>query len=157
MIFISSQSQTPSGYIRGFEFVPLSHPLATIHSRRSRDCIQSVQPRHTMGRLTVHQKGRSKAPVFNKIRRATSEAAQIKLRRSVITTIRFRWLPLISFHKLIFIFSIPPHGSGAFPGASVVSSLQLVAPPVRAPGKRTVMVLLSFRWASGHPNGWSAW
>lgn len=46
----------------------------------------------------------------------------MELRRSVITTIRFGWLPLISFHKLIFIFSIPPHGSGAFPGASVVSS-----------------------------------
>lgn len=29
--------------------------------------------------------------------------------------------------------------------------------PARAPGKRTVMVLLSFRWASGHSNGWSAW
>lgn len=79
-------------------------------------------PRHTMGRLTVHQKGRSNAPVFNKNKRATSEAAPIELRRSVITTIRFRLLPLISFHKLIFIFSIPPHGSGAFPGASVVSS-----------------------------------
>nr|DAG67638.1 MAG TPA: hypothetical protein [Caudoviricetes sp.] len=25
--FVSSQSQTPSGHIRGFEFVPLSHPL----------------------------------------------------------------------------------------------------------------------------------
>ena len=79
-------------------------------------------PRHTMGRPTVHQKGRSNAPVFNKNKRATSEAAPIELRRSVITTIRFRLLPLISFHKLIFIFSIPPHGSGAFPGASVVSS-----------------------------------
>ena len=46
----------------------------------------------------------------------------IKLIRLVITTVRFRWRPLISFHKLIFIFSIPPHGSGAFPGASAVSS-----------------------------------
>lgn len=79
-------------------------------------------PRHTMVRLTAHQKGRANAPVFNKKKRATSEAAPIKLRRSVSTTIRFRWRPLISFHKLIFIFSIPPHGSGAFPGASVVSS-----------------------------------
>nr|DAJ13403.1 MAG TPA: hypothetical protein [Siphoviridae sp. ctX8T1] len=25
--FVSSQSQTPSGHIRGFEFVTLSHPL----------------------------------------------------------------------------------------------------------------------------------
>lgn len=48
------------------------------------------------------------------------------------------------------------------PGHS--QALQLFLPfltarcaPVRAPGKRTVMVLLSFRWASGHPNGWSAW
>ena len=79
-------------------------------------------PRHTMGRLTAHQKGRANAPSLQQNKRATSEAAQIKLRRSVITTIRFRSLPLISFHKLIFIFSISPHGPGAFPGASVVSS-----------------------------------
>lgn len=79
-------------------------------------------PRHTMGRLTAHQKGRAKCPSLQKNKRAILKAAPIKLRRSGITTIRFRWLPLISFHKLIFIFSIPPHGSGAFPGASVVSS-----------------------------------
>lgn len=79
-------------------------------------------PRHTMGRLTAHQKGRANAPAFQQNKRAILKAAPIKLRRSGITTIWFRWLPLISFHKLIFIFSIPPHGSGAFPGASVVSS-----------------------------------
>lgn len=79
-------------------------------------------PRHTTVRLTAHQKGQAKCPSLQQNKRATSKAAQIKLRRSDITTIRFRWLPLISFHKLIFIFSIPPHGSGAFPGASVVSS-----------------------------------
>lgn len=122
MIFISSQSQTPSGYIRGFEFVPTSHPLASTHSRRNRDCIQSSysQTHERSHHSTSERTGQ--CPRRQRNKRATSEAASIELIRSVITTIRFRWLPLISFHKLIFIFSIPPHGSGAFPGASVVSS-----------------------------------
>ena len=101
---------------------PCPTPLEATRSRRSKDCTQSGTLRHTMGRLTAHQKGRPSAPVFNKISEQHRRQPQIQIRRSVITTIRFRSLPLISFHKLIFIFSIPPHGSGAFPGASVVSS-----------------------------------
>lgn len=72
-------------------------------------------------------------------------------------------VPVAASHQLsqidFYFISIPPHGSGAFPGAPTVSSFlsSSLRPPVRAPGKRTVMVLLSFRWASGHPNGWSAW
>lgn len=111
MILFQVKAKHPPVISEGLNLSPCPTPwpghtpvaAATASSHRT--------PRHTMGRLTVHQKGRSK-----------SEAATIKLRRSVITTIRFRWLPLISFHKLIFIFSIPPHGSGAFPGASVVFS-----------------------------------
>lgn len=122
MIFISSQSQTPSGYIRGFEFVPLSHPLARTHARRSSDCIESSYSQTHDGSPHSASERAVQCPSLQQNKRATSVAAPIKLRRSVITTIRFRWLPLISFHKLIFIFSIPPHGSGAFPGASVVSS-----------------------------------
>lgn len=79
-------------------------------------------PRHTMGSAHSASERAVQCPSLQQNKRATSEVAPIELRRSVITTIRFRWLPLISFHKLIFIFSIPPHGSGAFPGASVVSS-----------------------------------
>jgi hypothetical protein len=43
-------------------------------------------------------------PEAHQKKQATSVEAPIKLRRSVITTIRFRGLPLISFHKLIFVF-----------------------------------------------------
>ena len=121
MILFQVKAKHPPVISEGLNLSPCPTPwpghspvaAATASSHRT--------PRHTMGRLTVHQKGRSNAPVFNKISEQ-HQAAPIKLRRSVITTIRFRWLPLISFHKLIFIFSIPPHGSGAFPGASVVSS-----------------------------------
>lgn len=47
MISVSSQSQTPSGYIRGFEFVTLSHSLEVTHSRRSKDCNQPRTSNHT--------------------------------------------------------------------------------------------------------------
>lgn len=122
MIFISSQSQTPSGYIRGFEFVPLSHPPEATHLRRSNDCIQPRTPRYTETGLAVHQKGWSNALISPELSEKHRWKHQIKRVRSAMAIVWFRLPPLISFHKLIFIFSIPPHGSGAFPGASVVSS-----------------------------------
>lgn len=70
----------------------------------------------------AHQKGSSAHQSPIRLSEQHRCKNQIKLIRFVITTDRFRWRPLISFHKLIFIFSIPPHGSGAFPGASAVSS-----------------------------------
>lgn len=75
-----------------------------------------------MGRLTAHQKGRANAQIFKQNKRATSSEALIKPRKISHGHDQVPRLPLISFHKLIFIFSIPPHGSGAFPGASAVSS-----------------------------------
>lgn len=120
MILFQVKAKHPPVISEGLNLSPCPTPwpghtpvaAATASSHRT--------PRHTMGRLTVHQKGRSNAPVLNKISEQHRKPPQSNSEESVITTIRFRWLPLISFHKLIFIFSIPPHGSGAFPGASVV-------------------------------------
>lgn len=101
---------------------PCPTPLEVTHSRRSKNRIQSSTPRYTGTGFAAHQKWAGGARIFNKISEQHRWKHQIKLIRSVVTTSWFRWLPLISFHKLIFIFSIPPHGSGAFPGASAVSS-----------------------------------
>ena len=122
MILFQVKAKHPPVISEGLNLFPLSHPLARTHSRRSSDCIESLYSQTHDGSPHSTSERAVQCPSLQQNKRATSEAAPIKLRRSVITTIRFRWLPLISFHKLIFIFSIPPHGSGAFPGASVVSS-----------------------------------
>lgn len=122
MILFQVKAKHPPVISEGLNLFPCPTPLSRPDRIALRTASSHRTPRHTMGRLTAHQKGRAKCTKLNKNKRATSVEAPIKLTRSVITTIRFRWLPLISFHKLIFIFSIPPHGSGAFPGASVVSS-----------------------------------
>lgn len=101
---------------------PCPTPRAGTHSRRSSDCSESSHSQTHDGSPHSASERAGQCPSLQQNKRAILKAAQIKLRRSGITNIRFRWLPLISFHKLIFIFSIPPHGSGAFPGASVVSS-----------------------------------
>lgn len=121
MILFQVKAKHPPVISEGLNWSPCPTPWPGLTHVAAATASSHRTPRHTRGRLTAHQKGRANAPVFNKNKRATSAAAPIKLRRSIITTIRFRGLPLISFHKLIFIFSIPPHGSGAFPGASAVS------------------------------------
>lgn len=122
MILFQVKAKHPPVISEGLNLSPCPTPGPGLTHVAAATASSHSTPRHTMGRLTAHQKGRAKAPVFNKISKKHRRPPQIKLRRSVITTTRFRWLPLISFHKLIFIFSIPPHGSGAFPGASAVSS-----------------------------------
>ena len=118
MILFQVKAKHPPVISEGLNLSPCPTPwpgLAHVAAATDRT------PRHTRSPHSASERA-GQCPSLQQNKRATSEAAQIKLRRSVITTIRFRWLPLISFHKLIFIFSIPPHGSGAFPGASVVSS-----------------------------------
>lgn len=122
MILFQVKAKHPPVISEGLNLFPCLIPLEVTHSRRSSDCIESSYSQTHDGSPHSASERVGQRPSLQQNKRATSAAATIKLRRSGITTIRFRWLPLISFHKLIFIFSIPPHGSGAFPGASAVSS-----------------------------------
>lgn len=80
-------------------------------------------PRHTMGRLTVYQKGLSNASSLQQNKRATSEAAPNRTQKNSHCQ---HLVPAAASHQLsqidFYFISIPPHGSGAFPGASAVSS-----------------------------------
>lgn len=122
MILFQVKAKHPPVISEGLNLSPCPTPWPGLTHVATATASSHRTPRHTMGRPTAHQKGRANAPVFNKISEQHRRQPQSNSEDQSSPPSGSGGLPLISFHKLIFIFSIPPHGSGAFPGASAVSS-----------------------------------
>lgn len=123
MILFQVKAKHPPVISEGLNLSPCPTPWPGLTHVAAAAASSHRTPRHTIGRLTAHQKGRANAPVFNKISEQHRRLPQSNSEDQSSTTIRFRWLASHQLSQIDFYFiSIPPHGSGAFPGASVVSS-----------------------------------
>lgn len=102
---------------------PCPIPPAGTHSRRSSNCIEASYAQTHDGSPHSASERAGQCPSLQQNKQATSEAAPNQTQK---ISRHQRLVPVAASHQLsqidFYFISIPPHGSGAFPGASAVSS-----------------------------------